>query len=71
ADGATANTLEVRGRGAVGSARGGQAGSVLAANGATVATTVITETDGTVETTVTSQTVGISAVTASINNSSQ
>ncbi|MCV1503318.1 invasin, partial [Escherichia coli] len=40
-------------------------------NGATVAPTVITEPDGTVEISVTSQTAGTSAVTASINNSSQ
>ncbi|MEC9995236.1 Ig-like domain-containing protein, partial [Escherichia coli] len=40
-------------------------------NGATVASTVTTGQDGTVEISVTSQTAGISAVTASINNSSQ
>ncbi|WP_172947445.1 Ig-like domain-containing protein, partial [Escherichia coli] len=45
--------------------------SVLADNGATVASTVITGPDGTVEISVTSQTAGTSAVTASINNSSQ
>ncbi|WP_142432794.1 Ig-like domain-containing protein, partial [Escherichia coli] len=49
----------------------GQTVSVLADNGATVAPTVITEPDGTVEISVTSQTAGTSAVTASINNSSQ
>ncbi|WP_181882546.1 Ig-like domain-containing protein, partial [Escherichia marmotae] len=48
----------------------GQTVSVLADNGATVAPTVITGQDGTVEISVTSQTAGISAVTASINNSS-
>ncbi|ENI0201943.1 hypothetical protein ABW742_004952, partial [Escherichia coli] len=37
----------------------------------TVAPTVSTEPDGTVEISVTSQTAGISAVTASVNNSSQ
>ncbi|MCN2499795.1 hypothetical protein MLT67_22525, partial [Escherichia coli] len=45
--------------------------SVLAGNGATVASTVTTKPDGTVEISVTSQTAGISAVTASINSSSQ
>ncbi|MDD8493081.1 Ig-like domain-containing protein, partial [Escherichia coli] len=45
--------------------------SVMAGNGATVAPTVITEPDGTAEISVTSQTAGVSAVTASINNSSQ
>ncbi|HBA6989885.1 TPA: adhesin, partial [Escherichia coli] len=39
--------------------------------GATTAPTVITEPDGTVEVSVTSQTAGSSAVTASINSSSQ
>ncbi|WP_218066319.1 Ig-like domain-containing protein, partial [Escherichia coli] len=43
--------------------------SVLADNGATVASTVTTGQDGTVEISVTSQTAGISAVTVSINNS--
>ncbi|HBA6915213.1 TPA: hypothetical protein J1V61_005238, partial [Escherichia coli] len=40
-------------------------------NGATVSPTVITGPDGTVEISVTSQTAGISAVTATINSSSQ
>ncbi|HFF1887711.1 TPA: inverse autotransporter adhesin IatC [Escherichia coli] len=69
ADGSTANTLRVRVTDAFGNALGGQTVSVLADNGATVAPTVITEPDGTVEISVTSQTAGISAVTASINNS--
>ncbi|MGE9528129.1 hypothetical protein, partial [Escherichia coli] len=43
----------------------------LADNGATVSPTVITGPDGTVEISVTSQTAGISAVTATINSSSQ
>ncbi|WP_250132129.1 Ig-like domain-containing protein, partial [Escherichia coli] len=47
----------------------GQTVSVTAGNGATVAPTVITEPDGMVEISVTSQTAGISAVTATINNS--
>ncbi|WP_032185860.1 Ig-like domain-containing protein, partial [Escherichia coli] len=45
--------------------------SVLAGNGATTAPTVTTQPDGTAEISVTSQTAGISAVTASVNNSSQ
>ncbi|MCN2499797.1 hypothetical protein MLT67_22540, partial [Escherichia coli] len=45
--------------------------SVLAGNSATVTPTVTTKPDGTVELSVTSQTAGISAVTASINSSSQ
>ncbi|MCO1152250.1 Ig-like domain-containing protein, partial [Escherichia coli] len=49
----------------------GQTVSVTADNSATVAPTVITGPDGTVEISVTSQTAGTSAVTASINNSSQ
>ena len=56
---------------AFGNALAGQTVSVLADNGATVAPTVTTQPDGTVEISVTSQTAGISAVTASINNSSQ
>ncbi|HBA6915214.1 TPA: hypothetical protein J1V61_005239, partial [Escherichia coli] len=48
----------------------GQTVSVLADNGATVASTVTTGQDGTVEISVTSQTAGVSAVTATINNSS-
>ncbi|HGY8770265.1 TPA: inverse autotransporter adhesin IatC [Escherichia coli] len=71
ADGSTANTLQVRVTDAFGNALNGQTVSVLADNGATTAPTVITEPDGTVEISVTSQTAGISAVTASINNSSQ
>ncbi|MGR18425.1 hypothetical protein D9J12_21025, partial [Escherichia coli] len=49
----------------------GQTVSVLAGNSATVTPTVTTKPDGTVEISVTSQTAGISAVTASINSSSQ
>ncbi|HBA7673603.1 TPA: hypothetical protein J1049_004937, partial [Escherichia coli] len=71
ADGAMANTLRVRVTDAFGNALAGQTVSVLADNSATTAPTVITEPDGTVEISVTSQTAGISAVTASINNSSQ
>ncbi|ELI4171509.1 Ig-like domain-containing protein [Escherichia coli] len=71
ADGATANTLRVRVTDAFGNALAGQTVSVLAGNSATVAPTVITEPDGTVAISVTSQTAGISAVTASINSSSQ
>ncbi|MGS8202304.1 inverse autotransporter adhesin IatC [Escherichia coli] len=69
ADGAMANTLRVKVTDAFGNALGGQTVSVTAGNGATVAPTVITEPDGTVEISVTSQTAGISAVTATINNS--
>ncbi|HIH3447951.1 TPA: beta strand repeat-containing protein, partial [Escherichia coli] len=71
ADGATANTLQVKVTDAFGNTLAGQTVSVLSDNGATVAPTVITEPDGTVEISVTSQTAGISAVTASVNNSSQ
>ncbi|EOJ8614911.1 inverse autotransporter adhesin EaeX/Air [Escherichia coli] len=71
ADGSTANTLQVRVTDAFGNALAGQTVSVMAGNGATVAPTVITESDGTVEISVTSQTAGVSAVTATINNSSQ
>ena len=71
ADGSTANTLRVKVTDAFGNALNGQTVSVMADNGATVAPTVITEPDGTVEISVTSQTAGISAVTASINSSSQ
>ncbi|WP_172833767.1 Ig-like domain-containing protein, partial [Escherichia coli] len=71
ADGATANTLQVKVTDAFGNALAGQTVSVLADNGATVAPTVITGQDGTVEISVTSQTAGSSAVTASINSSSQ
>ncbi|HHN8771020.1 TPA: Ig-like domain-containing protein, partial [Escherichia coli] len=69
ADGATANTLQVKVTDANGNALGGQTVSVLADNGATVAPTVTTQPDGTVEISVTSQTAGTSSVTASINNS--
>ncbi|EOM1272958.1 inverse autotransporter adhesin IatC [Escherichia coli] len=71
ADGSTANTLRARVTDAFGNALAGQTVSVMAGNGATVSPTVITEPDGTVEISVTSQTAGISAVTASINSSSQ
>ncbi|ENE3530221.1 Ig-like domain-containing protein, partial [Escherichia coli] len=71
ADGSTANTLRARVTDAFGNTLAGQTVSVTAGNGATVAPTVITEPDGTVEISVTSQTAGVSAVTASINNSSQ
>ncbi|MSE93808.1 acylphosphatase [Escherichia coli] len=71
ADGATANTLLVRVTDAFGNMLAGQTVSVLADNGATTAPTVITEPDGTVEISVTSQTAGTSAVTATINSSSQ
>ncbi|WP_233403949.1 Ig-like domain-containing protein, partial [Escherichia coli] len=70
ADGSTANTLRARVTDAFGNALAGQTVSVLANNSATVAPTVITGPDGTVEISVTSQTAGVSAVTASINNSS-
>ncbi|WP_157901641.1 Ig-like domain-containing protein, partial [Escherichia coli] len=69
ADGAMANTLQVKVTDAFGNALGGQTVSVTAGNGATVAPTVITEPDGTAEISVTSQTAGVSAVTASINSS--
>ena len=71
ADGAMANTLRVRVTDAFGNTLNGQTVSVLADNGATTAPTVTTQPDGTVEISVTSQTAGISAVTASINSSSQ
>ncbi|WP_252387027.1 Ig-like domain-containing protein, partial [Escherichia coli] len=71
ADGSTANTLRVRVTDAFGNTLAGQTVSVLADNGATTAPTVITEPDGTVEISVTSQTAGVSAVTATINSSSQ
>ncbi|HCW2849241.1 TPA: Ig-like domain-containing protein, partial [Escherichia coli] len=70
ADGATANTLQVKVTDAFGNTLDGQTVSVTAGNGATVAPTVITGPDGTVEISVTSQTAGTSVVTASINNSS-
>ncbi len=56
---------------AFGNALAGQTVSVLADNGATVAPVVTTQPDGTVEISVTSQTAGSSAVTVSINSSSQ
>ncbi|HAW4160632.1 TPA: Ig-like domain-containing protein, partial [Escherichia coli] len=71
ADGSTANTLRARVTDAFGNTLGGQTVSVMADNGATVASTVTTKPDGTAEISVTSQTAGISAVTASINSSSQ
>ncbi|WP_214277835.1 Ig-like domain-containing protein, partial [Escherichia coli] len=69
ADGSTANTLRARVTDAFGNALAGQTVSVLGGNGATVSPTVITGPDGTVEISVTSQTAGVSAVTATINNS--
>ncbi|MCF3274980.1 inverse autotransporter adhesin IatC [Escherichia coli] len=69
ADGATANTLQVKVTDAFGNTLAGQTVSVLADNSATVAPTVITQPDGTAEISVTSQTAGVSAVTASINSS--
>ncbi|MBB7987071.1 Ig-like domain-containing protein, partial [Escherichia coli] len=69
ADGSTANTLQVKVTDAFGNALNGQTVSVSADNSATVTPTVTTQPDGTVEISVTSQTAGISAVTASINNS--
>ncbi|EJM2164328.1 Ig-like domain-containing protein, partial [Escherichia coli] len=71
ADGAMANTLQVRVTDANGNTLAGQTVSVMAGNGATVAPAVTTQPDGTVEIPVTSQTAGASAVTASINSSSQ
>ncbi|HBA9578778.1 TPA: hypothetical protein J1395_004788, partial [Escherichia coli] len=71
ADGATANTLQVRVTDANGNALAGQTVSVTADNSAMVASTVITGPDGTVEISVTSQTAGSSTVTATINSSSQ
>ncbi|EHH4516866.1 hypothetical protein J5A93_004790, partial [Escherichia coli] len=71
ADASTANTLQVKVTDANGNTLAGQTVSVMAGNGATVAPTVITEPDGTAEISVTSQTAGVSAVTASINSSSQ
>ncbi|WP_181880314.1 Ig-like domain-containing protein, partial [Escherichia coli] len=70
ADGATANTLQVKVTDAFGNALNGQTVSVMAGNGATVTPTVITGPDGTVEISATSQTAGISTVTVTINNSS-
>ncbi|WP_227473770.1 Ig-like domain-containing protein, partial [Escherichia coli] len=54
---------------AFGNTLAGQTVSVMADNGATVASTMTTKPDGTVEISVTSQTAGISTVTATINNS--
>ncbi|HFV4409339.1 TPA: Ig-like domain-containing protein, partial [Escherichia coli] len=71
ADGAMANTLRVKVTDANGNALAGQTVSVSADNGATVAPTMTTKPDGTVEISVTSQTAGTSAVTATINSSSQ
>ncbi|ELD76365.1 hypothetical protein A197_05121, partial [Escherichia coli KTE236] len=71
ADGAMANTLQVKVTDANGNTLAGQTVSVLADNSATTAPTVITEPDGTVEISVTSQTAGTSTVTATINSSSQ
>ncbi|WP_172821640.1 Ig-like domain-containing protein, partial [Escherichia coli] len=71
ADGAMANTLRVKVTDAFGNALAGQTVSVTVGNGATVAPTAITGPDGTVEISVTSQTAGTSAVTATINSSSQ
>ncbi|HFS2208914.1 TPA: Ig-like domain-containing protein, partial [Escherichia coli] len=71
ADGAMANTLRVRVTDAFGNVLAGQTVSVTADNSATVTPTVTTQPDGTAEIFVTSQTAGISAVTASINSSSQ
>ncbi|WP_252496001.1 Ig-like domain-containing protein, partial [Escherichia coli] len=65
ADGATANTLQVKVTDANGNALAGQTVSVMAGNGATTAPTVTTQPDGTVEISVTSQTAGTSVVTAS------
>ncbi|MCN8590849.1 Ig-like domain-containing protein, partial [Escherichia coli] len=58
ADGATANTLQVKVTDANGNALAGQTVSVMAGNGATTAPTVTTQPDGTVEISVTSQTAG-------------
>ncbi|EWC53653.1 Ig-like domain-containing protein, partial [Escherichia coli] len=69
ADGSTVNTLRARVTDAFGNTLGGQTVSVLADNGATVASTMTTQPDGTVEISVTSQTAGTSTVTATINNS--
>ncbi|HCP7891457.1 TPA: Ig-like domain-containing protein, partial [Escherichia coli] len=71
ADGAMANTLRVKVTDAFGNTLAGQTVSVTADNSATLSPTVITGPDGTVEISVTSQTAGVSAVTASINSSSQ
>ncbi|HFI9209519.1 TPA: inverse autotransporter adhesin IatC [Escherichia coli] len=70
ADGAMANTLQVKVTDAFGNALGGQTVSVTAGNSATVAPAVTTNPDGTAEISVTSQTAGISTVIATINSSS-
>ncbi|HBA8303898.1 TPA: hypothetical protein J1073_004652, partial [Escherichia coli] len=69
ADGAMANTLQVKVTDAFGNTLAGQTVSVSADNSAMVTPTVTTQPDGTVEISVTSQTAGISTVTATINNS--
>ncbi|HBB8625004.1 TPA: Ig-like domain-containing protein, partial [Escherichia coli] len=69
-DGAMADMLRARVTDAFGNTLAGQTVSVMADNGATVASTMTTKPDGTVEISVTSQTAGISTVTATINNSS-
>ncbi|EGO8119466.1 hypothetical protein FCN49_005254, partial [Escherichia coli] len=71
ADGAMVDMLRARVTDAFGNALAGQTVSVMADNGAAVASTMTTKPDGTVEISVTSQTAGISVVTASINSSSQ
>ncbi len=71
ADGAMADMLRARVTDAFGNALAGQTVRVMADNGAAVASTMTTQPDGTVEISVTSQTAGTSAVTASINSSSQ
>ena len=70
ADGAMANTLQVKVTDAFGNALAGQTVSVTAGNSATVAPAVTTNPDGTAEISVTSQTAGISTVIATINSSS-
>ncbi|MDK6876975.1 Ig-like domain-containing protein, partial [Escherichia coli] len=71
ADGAMANMLRARVTDVFGNALAGQTVSVMADNGAAVASTMTTKPDGTVEISVTSQTAGVSAVTATINSSTQ
>ncbi|WP_332909162.1 Ig-like domain-containing protein, partial [Escherichia coli] len=71
ADSSTANTHQVTVTDAFGNVLAGQTVSVKADNGATVAPGVSTGPDGTVEISVTRQTAGDSAVTATINSSSQ
>ncbi|MEF4211097.1 Ig-like domain-containing protein, partial [Escherichia coli] len=60
ADGSTANTLQVKVTDANGNTLAGQTVSVMADNGAAVASTMTTQPDGTVEISVTSQTAGTS-----------